>query len=56
MRKNNNKYNVLDEYNRIIEFNVSLKRAQDTKKLEPMARIKKILTSGNAGKGGNDEH
>jgi hypothetical protein len=51
--KDNRKYNIYDEYGRLIESNVGLKRAQNTQKLNPGSQIK---TSGNAGKGGKNEY
>jgi hypothetical protein len=42
MEKNNKKYNIVDEYGRLIESNASLKRAQSTKRLNPGSKIKNV--------------
>ena len=51
--KNKQKYNVIDEYGRLIDHNVSLKRAKETMRLNPDSQI---VESGLGRKGGNDEN
>lgn len=36
------RYNVSDEYNRLIDENVKLNRAQETKELNPGSKITKV--------------
>lgn len=38
----NKKYNVTDEFNRLIESNVSLKRARKTVRLNPGSKLREV--------------
>lgn len=52
MKSQENKWDVIDECGRLIESNISLKRARDTKKLNPGSQITFRYIEG----GGNDEN
>lgn len=43
------KYNVTDEFNRLIESNVSLKRARKTVKLNPGSKLVEVKNANRQG-------